>query len=201
MRLILTFLCRLLISIFFRVDLSGLPEKFPDGPFLICANHASQWDPLVVLAVCSKRDKRPIRFVAKKELAGFFIIRWALNKMGAIFIDRQDNDITALKTILSALKNGDIIGIFPEGTRVHEINPANMKGGVGFLAQRSGAAILTAKIESNYKLFSKMKISFRPIFYPDNLKGSSKKEGRRLVSQAIFNKIYDTSYPLEMFED
>lgn len=201
MRLFLTFLCRLLIRFFFRLDVEGLPERFPTAPLIICANHASQWDPLILLSICSKKDSRPIRFVAKKELTKFSLIRWALNKLEVIFIDRQDNDISALRKILSDLKDDGIIGIFPEGTRVHEISPANMKGGPAFLAQRSKANILVARIESDYKFFSKVKVTFKPIFHIDDLQGNNKKEGRKIISMTIFNKIYDSNFSLDEFDD
>lgn len=190
-------LCRLVVKFFFRIQVEG-DLTIPDGPLLLCGNHWSQWDPLLLLSVYP-RDKEIPRFIAKKELSKVPIVHWTLKTLGVIFIDRGASDIHALRDILQALKKDQPIGIFPEGTRVHAIDPKNMKDGVGFLAQRSKAKILCFHIQANYRWFSKVTLSFRPLFDSQEYQAMDRKEARKEITARVYNEIYGTDFPVEDF--
>ena len=99
------------------VHVRGL-ENIPDGPAVICCNHSSFSDAIWVI-VCS-HQKRIFRTMAKKELFSHRVLGWFITKLGAFPVDREANDIHAVKTALGVLREGDKLLIFPEGTRVRE---------------------------------------------------------------------------------
>lgn len=96
------------------VHVRGL-ENIPDGPAVICCNHSSFSDAIWVI-VCS-HQKRIFRTMAKKELFSHRVLGWFITKLGAFPVDREANDIHAVKTALGVLREGDKLLIFPEGTR------------------------------------------------------------------------------------
>ncbi|MBC8535527.1 lysophospholipid acyltransferase family protein [Feifania hominis] len=115
-------------------------HPFPkEGPVVVCGKHISGFDgPFVILAL-----KRHVRFMAKSELYRNPIVGWFIRNMGAFPIDRGRADITALKKAISILKNGEVLGIFPEGTRTHENdNALEFKTGAINLAFKTRAVIV-----------------------------------------------------------
>ena len=86
------------------VHVRGL-ENIPDGPAVICCNHSSFSDAIWVI-VCS-HQKRIFRTMAKKELFSHRVLGWFITKLGAFPVDREANDIHAVKTALGVLREGD----------------------------------------------------------------------------------------------
>ncbi|MDO5754898.1 MAG: lysophospholipid acyltransferase family protein [Tissierellia bacterium] len=172
------------IKILFRVEIKGL-EEIPEGPLIVCSNHNSGWDPFFV----ATHFKRPIRFMGKRELFDHPLLRPLLNGAGVISVDRDATDIKSIKKSLGVLKNDEVLGIFPEGTRVKNVDLGNMKEGIGLLASRSKAPILVLYIESKYKLFSKVVIHGKGIVDPREYEGN-KKEQYYKITKAVYDKIY-----------
>ena len=142
-----------LIRGIFRVKVVGsenLPKK---GSYIVACNHLCDTDPVVLAAAI--KSGRQIRFMAKKELFKVPVLAQLVKALGAYPVDRGGADVGALKYSLKLLENGEVVGIFPQGTRYPKIHPANSKvrNGVGMLAKRSGAMILPACIETkNFKM-------------------------------------------------
>jgi len=80
--------------------------------------------------------------------------------VNAFPIDRAGNDLKAIKTALSVLKDGKVLGIFPEGTRVKEGEESSAKAGVSMLALRAKVPVVPGAIVGEYKLFKKVHIIF-----------------------------------------
>lgn len=122
----------------FRVDgLKNLPRQ---GGAIVAANHKSVWDPLL-LAMALSRLRRPY-FVAKAELFHNKMIGWLLAGLGSVPIRRQQSDLGALRALLGILKRGDVLAIFPEGTRKKQNQLFYFLPGVGFLAQKAKVPIV-----------------------------------------------------------
>lgn len=88
-------------------------NKLPVDKVIFCANHTSNWDAVTFLA---NTKYAPI-FVYKKEFVKKTAFKKMLDKLGYIAVDRGEADIGAIKKSLTALKNGNSMFIFPEGTR------------------------------------------------------------------------------------
>lgn len=142
-----------IVRCIFRVKVLGGENLPNEGAFIVACNHISDADPVILAA--SVKNRRQIRFMAKKELFKVPLLAQLVKALGAFPVDRHGADVGALKYSLSLLKNGEVVGIFPQGTRYPKVHPSTspVRNGVGMLAKRSGAMILPACIETkNFKL-------------------------------------------------
>jgi 1-acyl-sn-glycerol-3-phosphate acyltransferase len=114
-------------------------ENIPQGPVVICANHAHNSDPFYVVYSFPGKDK--IWIMCKEEIRHIPVAGWFLNSLGfAIWVKRGKADISAVKNALKALKGGEKLLIFPEGTRHEEMGEG--KTGAAMLAIRTGVPVL-----------------------------------------------------------
>ncbi|MDR1914614.1 MAG: 1-acyl-sn-glycerol-3-phosphate acyltransferase [Clostridiales bacterium] len=144
----------------YRIKVTGLDNIPKDGGVIICANHANSLDP-VFLAL---KIKRKLRFIAKKELFENKGLAWFFKKMGAFPVDRRTTDMTAYKTAIKLLLNGEALLLFTQGTRKKTIDLKDSKSGVAFFGIKAQSPIVPVGIVSEYKLFSKVRIHIgRPI--------------------------------------
>ena len=143
---------QVLAFMLFRFDVRGMENIPESGPYLLCCNHISALDP-VVLAVFMKRQPR---FMGKKELFGNPFLNWFFRKLGAFPVDRKVADMQAFRSSMDVLKEGHGLLIFSQGTRMKEFESA--KGGVALFGLRSGAPIIPVGIKGSYKFRSKIQI-------------------------------------------
>jgi glycerol-3-phosphate dehydrogenase (NAD(P)+) len=125
------------ILVYFRVRRLGR-EHVPDGGVILASNHRSFLDPFVI--GCSVR--RPIYFVAKRELFKNPLVGWFLNCMGAFPVRRGQSDEESVQTALELLDRGKAVVVFPEGTRIVSGSLGRPKRGVGRLALQSAAPVV-----------------------------------------------------------
>jgi 1-acyl-sn-glycerol-3-phosphate acyltransferase len=81
------------------------------GPYVLAVTHLSHLEPFIVGAVVP----RPIDFVARKEFYDYRVMDWSLRALRAIKVDRQGIPVSTLRTALDRLRQGRVVGIFPEG--------------------------------------------------------------------------------------
>lgn len=194
---ILVVIVRIFLFPFYRIKVHG-KENIPDKTNIIaCANHSSNLDPFL-LAI-----SLPIKFnfMAKKELFEIPVIRKILKAVGAFPINRQGSDLKALRYAIGLIKDGETLGIFPEGTRVKEISRDNMHEGIGFIALKSKADILPIEIVTSYKIFSRVDIYVKELIDIDKYKGLKNKEAMNIISDEVFGKIYENRIFLERDEN
>jgi glycerol-3-phosphate dehydrogenase (NAD(P)+) len=108
------------------------------GPVILASNHRSFLDPFLIACLV----RRPVYFVAKRELFAHPLIAWILGALGAFPIDRGRQDAEAMATAEAILARGDCVVIFPEGTRVRPGPLGAPRRGVGRLALRTGAPVV-----------------------------------------------------------
>lgn len=141
-------LVRLLFEPFFRVyfRLSRIGrEHIPArGPVIVAANHRSFLDPFVIATMTSWR--RPMYYVAKRELFANRLQAWILSALGAFPVDRGAGDEEMIQTAKAILARGDIVLIFPEGTRIRPGALGTPKRGVGRLALETGAPVVPVAV-------------------------------------------------------
>jgi glycerol-3-phosphate dehydrogenase (NAD(P)+) len=124
--------------IYFRLSRIGREHIPAAGPVILASNHRSFLDPFVIAVMA----RRPIYFVAKKELFVNRPIAWLLGALGAFPIDRHGGDQGAMATARAILERGDVVLIFPEGTRIRPGALGRPKRGVGRLALETGAPVV-----------------------------------------------------------
>lgn len=135
-----------LVRAIFRVKIVGADNEPADGTFLICANHISEADP-VILGACLKHNPR---YMAKKELMSVPLLGWLITALGAYPIDRGGNDVAAVRKTIELLKSGESVIMFPQGTRYKGVDPAGTKfrNGCAMIAVRAGTPVLPIYIET-----------------------------------------------------
>ena len=143
-----------IVRILFRImgwNVQGL-ENFPaEGPVILAINHQSAWDPVVVAAAVP----RHINFMGKEELFSVPVFGWIIRKFGAFPVKRGQGDMSAIRQSLAILKEGRVLGVFPEGERSK--TGAIQKGlpGMVLLMERGKAAVVPVKIFGTRKLMTK----------------------------------------------
>lgn len=134
------------ISIFarlvFRVRVSGVENIPTSGGVIVAANHVSFLDiPLLAYSLI-----RHANFIAKKELCTIPVLGTLLRLLGAIPIDREKIDRPAIREIIKKLNSGNVVVIYPEGTRSLNGKLQAGKPGVGFIVRLSGKKVVPAAI-------------------------------------------------------
>lgn len=137
---------------FYRIEIRGT-ENIPwRGPVVLAANHCSFLDPPVLAMVSPNRN---VRFMARDTLYSNPFARWFFPRVGLIALDRTRGDLAALRTAISSLKGGDVVALFPEGTRSPDGQLKEAKGGIGFLIAKSQAPVVPVRIFGTYEAMPK----------------------------------------------
>jgi 1-acyl-sn-glycerol-3-phosphate acyltransferase len=129
--------------LYFRIARLGREHIPSSGPVLLAANHRSFLDPFVIGAL----TRRPVYYMAKRELFEHRWQAWLLNSLGAFPVDRGRADEQAMATARAILERGDCVVIFPEGTRVRPGPLARPHRGVGRLALQTGASVVPVAVQ------------------------------------------------------
>ena len=133
-----------LLLIIYRVNLTGW-DNVPPGGAILAGNHVSYLDPALLWSA----TPRPVHFVAKIELWQPRLLGWALDRLWAFPVKRGSADREMISVATALLGSGQLVGMFPEGTRkrgsdTDELGAAH--GGVAFLAIRSGVPVVPVGI-------------------------------------------------------
>lgn len=133
------FLANVLSHTIMPVTFHNREQLNMDAPYILIANHHSMLDPLYLSYACRKHE---IRWLGKKEIAKMPVISWFAKKMDMIHVDRHNTDMAAMRQCMGAVKGGQVLGIFPEGTRHQPSLMHEVESGTAFIALRAGVPLL-----------------------------------------------------------
>jgi glycerol-3-phosphate dehydrogenase (NAD(P)+) len=128
--------------VYFRLQRLGSEHLPSSGPLLLAANHRSFLDPFVIGSL----TRRPVYYMAKRELFENRLQAWLLNGLGAFPVDRGAGDAAAMATARAILERGDCVVIFPEGTRVRHGPLGSPRRGIGRLVAETGARVVPVAV-------------------------------------------------------
>lgn len=151
---LLQFICRLTALIFFRIRCTG-KENFPkNGGALVLSNHQSYLDPLLIGVVCDRR----LNFLARDDLFRAAPFRWLIQSLDAIPVARHGKGFGGLKATLQRLERGEMVLLFPEGTRTRDGELAPLAPGFGLVARKSRVPLIPVAIHGAFDAWPRMKI-------------------------------------------
>ena len=128
-------------KVVYRAEIIGKENIPKDETLIFCGNHRNYLDPPLMVVTVG----RHVRFMAKEELRKNPFFAFLGVVFDGIYVKRDSKDVTALKTTLKALKNGESIALFPEGTRNGLEKGEKVKDGAAFFALRTGTDVIPAR--------------------------------------------------------
>lgn len=175
-----------LLRIVYRVRVEGDNSLKGLKGCIIYSNHFSFLDPIVLGCFI----KPQVRFMAKKELFSSKFSNFVLTRLGAFPVRRGETDISAIKNAIRVLRNGQVLGIFPEGTRNKGESLLEAEPGLSMIAIKARVPVVPVAIKSNYKPFNQVIIRIgKPInlneYYEKKLSVKEHKE----LSNRLMEKV------------
>ena len=186
LRKIVIFLVYIFNLVVFRVENNGEENIKEKGAYLICANHRSNWDAPILVS----NLKRKVYVMAKAELFKNKFIKWFGRKCCVFPVKRGMRDIESIKYSLNLLKDGEILVIFPEGTRNGMEKNGKAQNGVAYMAIRTGVPVIPVGIQGEMKPFKKVKLNIgEPLDFSQYKTNKPEKEILDRVSKEIMDNI------------
>ncbi len=126
-------------------------ENIPKGPAIVCANHTSSLDPILIAYAFGINCR--LNFMAKAELFSIPILKSILSALCVFPVSRGEPDISSIRTTMKYLKSGDMVMMFPEGTRVSPEESVEAKTGAIRIAAKTKVPILPIHLTPGRKIF------------------------------------------------
>lgn len=175
------FIFAIFYRLFYRRRVYGLENIPRQGPLIICANHISWHDPLAIGSALPAHYK--IKFMAKEELFRNAFVSFILRMVGAFPVNRQAADSRAIRQAFKILKEGGVVGIFPEGTRSKTGLLQKAQKGAALIAGRSGAPLLPVLVVGPYRLGCPLRIICGPLFHLPRLEYKNREEKKAFLEE------------------
>lgn len=176
-----------LYRIIFRIENigeKGIPED--EKSYIVCANHLNYLDAIAVIT----SSNRFVRFMCKSSMFKNALFTWVLHIGDVIPVNREKNDIEAMKRSIKALKNGEVLGIFPEGTRKGMEKNLDAKNGAAFMALRTKAKVIPVGIQGTFRPFTKVYLNYgKPLDFSEYYGKEKDKEVLNKVTKEIMDNI------------
>ena len=147
-----------ILHLIFPHRVTGLENVPAEGAVMLCSNHVSMLDPFFIAGAV----KREIRFISKKELFKNRLLGAIMTKLGMFPVDRGGSDMAAMRTCLSILKEGGVLGIFPQGHRYKHDENHEMQSGAAFIALRTHAPVVPIHVSGPVRPFHRTTIHIMP---------------------------------------
>ena len=200
-------LSKIIARLFFSLRVVHPERMIEEGPLIVASNHQSFVDPPLV-GICSKRD---LYYLARKTLLNIPLLGKLLPHINVIPVDRDGNDMSALKTIIRLIRSGKGVVLFPEGTRSPDGSLQRGKQGIGLIIAKSKAPVQPVRVFGAFEAFPKGsgKISAIPLtvvigeplrFTPEELDPASCGGDERALYQKLSDRVMEAIAELQLPE-
>lgn len=198
-------LSKIIARFFFSLRIVHPERMIEEGPLIIASNHQSYFDPPLV-GICSRRG---VYYLARKTLLDVPLLGKLLPHINVIPVDRDGNDMSALKTIIRLVRSGNGVVLFPEGTRSPDGRLQKGKQGIGLIIAKSKAPVQPVRVLGAHEAFPKGggKITASPItvvvgkpirFTPEELDPASCGGDERVLYQKLSDRVMEAIGALEL---
>ncbi len=181
------------IWLLFPFTVHGRENLPKDRAVVLCGNHAHAVDPILICLALPRT--MPVRIMGKRELFEIPVLGPLLTKLGAFPVDRGHSDLHAIKTSIKAVRDGQSLLVFPEGTRVEHEGDTRAKGGVVMIAMRTGAPLVPVYAGERRKLFHMTHIVFGEPYEPKTETRHGTAEEYHEYSDEIVRRAYALGKP------
>jgi 1-acyl-sn-glycerol-3-phosphate acyltransferase len=144
-------LCRVITSVWFDFKVHGLEHLPKSGGAILICNHQSVLDPVFLGA----QMRRQISFIAKVELFQPPGLGWLIRMLNTLPVRRGEADVTAIREALRRVHEGQILAMYPEGTRSKTGELLPIQAGVGLMIKRADAPVIPAVVDGAYRAWPK----------------------------------------------
>jgi len=183
---------------YFRMAISGLENLPRKGPAIVVANHASYLD----AGVLGSALPRKIHFVVLTRMFNLKRLRWFYVGMQTIPVDPGAGQRGPIRQCLEVLGRGEVVGIFPEGSRSPDGRLGDAQEGAALLAKRSGAPVVPVGVQGAFEAFPRgvwlprprkirMRVGKALRFDDTMVKGGSSRDALRLFTSQMMTAIED----------
>lgn len=171
---------------YYKVEYIGLENIERNDGFIIAPNHITEFDPLLI----AMASKRLFYYIGKYELFKNPILAKAITGLNGFPVMRGKGDMRAINYAVELIRRGEVLCIFPEGTRSVDGTPKTAKSGVGYIARHSKCDVIPTAIhmENKDKKGSKVTVKFgEPIRYDDMgfTVGGKTSENKRVAKRVM----------------
>ncbi|GAT34997.1 1-acyl-sn-glycerol-3-phosphate acyltransferase [Terrimicrobium sacchariphilum] len=185
-------LAKILAKTLFRMRVVHPERMIETGPLILAVNHSSYFDPPLA-GICSRRA---VYYLARKSLLKWPFFGPLFPDMNVIPVERDGNDMSALREVIKKVKEGNGIVLFPEGTRSKDGNLQKAKAGIGLVIAKTQAPVVPMRIFGAYEAFPKGTKRMRftkitvvigePIYFTkDELSDNSRETYQRLSDRVM----------------
>jgi 1-acyl-sn-glycerol-3-phosphate acyltransferase len=184
--IIFRFLFRLLYRYIYRYEIIGRENVPSTGAVMLCSNHISNLDPPIL----GSSIERKVAFMAKSELFDIPVVSFLITQFGAFPVKRGAQDKQALRKALGLLKEGHVLGVFPEGTRSKTGELGKAYTGVGLFALKEPSTVIPVAIIGPYRPFKRIKVVFGSAINLEDLRQEKvTSESTKVATDRIMNGI------------
>jgi 1-acyl-sn-glycerol-3-phosphate acyltransferase len=183
-----------LVRLLARMEVSGSEHVPAVGSCILASNHESVVDAFLLGAA----TRRFVHYMAKRELFAVAPVAWAMRGFGAFPVERGGGDHGAISAAAALLSDGEVLGIFPQGTsKLHA--PRRWHRGAAKLALTTGAPLVPVRIRGSRRFLAfrapKVRIEFLPAleFEPGRATIAAARDLTRRLELAISDGVYTTS--------
>ena len=187
----LRLICRFIFKIFLPTKVYNAEAVPAEGPVIIASNHETMMDMFMI----GYRVKRYVKWMAKSELFRFKPFGWFLKKLGAYPVKRNTKDTQAVRTTDELLQKGEVVGIFPQGTRSRGRGRSlPVKAGFVRFAADNDATVVPVAVWGKLHIFGKGRVRFGTPFKVSDFVPEGEeltKEKIREIAEQTVSGIYD----------
>lgn len=177
-----------------RIEIEGAENIPAEGAVLLTANHISYFDPFLI----ARHVPRCVHFMAKEELFATKIGAFVMRRWHTIPVKRNSADKRALSEAIDLLKQGEIVGLFPQGGINTDSSDKSYQAGVAMLAMNARAAILPVQIEGSRALYrlplrkrQVLRIRYNPVWPVEQMLGATEPKTGHRDKKAVRNRIME----------
>jgi 1-acyl-sn-glycerol-3-phosphate acyltransferase len=177
----------------FRFRSKGEEHLPREGGFVLSANHMSNLDPWPL--GLPLYPQRQLRFMAKSEMYRYAPLRWVLSAAGAFPVRRGTGDEDAIRNAIELAKSGEVVAIFPEGTRrnkgVVKRHRARPHTGAARVALEAGVPLVPAAIGGTDRLsrLGPLRVAYGPAIEVGDLEGVENRRAAKIATERLMEAI------------